>query len=91
MTAGAGPLSDVANREDPVPALRAEALTKRYGAVVAVDRVSLQIRAGEVCGSPGPNGAGKTATLRMLLGLVRPTAGRAEALGRVPALPGRSR
>src|SRR5215208_1214528 len=57
-------------------------LTKRYGPrIVAVDRVSLTVRRGEVYGFLGPNGAGKTTTLRMLLGLVRPTSGTATVLG----------
>jgi ABC-2 type transport system ATP-binding protein len=59
-------------------------LTKRYGTVLAVDRVSLHVRAGEIYGFLGPNGAGKTTTLRMLLGLVRPTSGTARLLGRPP-------
>jgi ABC-2 type transport system ATP-binding protein len=50
-------------------------LTKRYGHIVAVDSVDLEVRSGEVYGFLGPNGAGKTTTLRMLLGLIRPTAG----------------
>jgi ABC-type multidrug transport system ATPase subunit len=63
-------------------------LTKRYGPrIVAVDRVSLTVRRGEVYGFLGPNGAGKTTTLRMLLGLVRPTLGTASVLGRPPGDP----
>jgi ABC-2 type transport system ATP-binding protein len=50
-------------------------LTKRYGKVVAVDDLSLSIAAGEVFGFLGPNGAGKTTTIRMMMGLVQPTAG----------------
>lgn len=56
-------------------------LTKRYGAIVAVNRLNLRVRRGEVYGFLGPNGAGKTTTLRMLLGLARPTSGSAEVLG----------
>ncbi|HJW59727.1 MAG TPA: ATP-binding cassette domain-containing protein, partial [Actinomycetota bacterium] len=48
-------------------------LSKTYGAITAVDRVSLSVWRGEVYGFLGPNGAGKTTTLRMLAGLVRPT------------------
>jgi ABC-type multidrug transport system ATPase subunit len=60
-------------------------LTKRYGErIVAVDRLALRIRRGEVYGFLGPNGAGKTSTLRMLLGLVRPTSGSALVLGAEP-------
>jgi ABC-type multidrug transport system ATPase subunit len=63
-------------------------LTKRYGPrIVAVDRVSLTVRRGEVYGFLGPNGAGKTTTLRMLLGLIRPTSGTATVLDRSPGDP----
>jgi ABC-type multidrug transport system ATPase subunit len=61
-----------------------ERLTKRYGERAVVDSVSLTVHRGEVYGFLGPNGAGKTTTLRMLLGLVRPTAGRATVLGAMP-------
>jgi ABC-type multidrug transport system ATPase subunit len=64
-----------------------EALSKRYGAIVAVDDLALRVRRGEVYGFLGPNGAGKTTTLRMLLGLVRPTAGHAAVLGEPPGAP----
>ncbi len=62
-------------------AVLAEALTKRFGEFTAVDGVSFEVRAGEVVGYLGPNGSGKTTTIRMLLGLLRPSAGRAEVLG----------
>jgi ABC-type multidrug transport system ATPase subunit len=63
-------------------------LTKRYGErIVAVDRLALRVRRGEVYGFLGPNGAGKTTTLRMLLGLVRPTSGSALVLGAPPGSP----
>jgi ABC-type multidrug transport system ATPase subunit len=63
-------------------------LTKRYGdRVVAVDRLALRVRRGEVYGFLGPNGAGKTTTLRMLLGLVRPTSGDSSVLGAPPGSP----
>jgi len=61
--------------------LRATQLSKRYGPVVAVEDVSLEVRRGEVFGFLGPNGAGKTTTISMLLGLTPPTAGSAEVLG----------
>ena len=57
-------------------------LTKRFGDVVAVDGLSFELGEGKVTGFLGPNGAGKTTTLRMLLGLVTPTSGRATILGR---------
>jgi len=58
-------------------AIEVRGLTKRFGAVLAVDDLSFEVRAGTVTGFLGPNGAGKTTTLRMLLGLVKPTAGSA--------------
>lgn len=60
-------------------------LTKKYGSFVAVDRLSLQVRAGEVFGLLGPNGAGKTTTILMLLGLTEPTSGSVSVLGLNPA------
>ncbi len=63
------------------PAVRADGLTKRYGRTVALDHLDLEVPAGQVLGYLGPNGAGKTTTLRLLLGLIRPTAGRAEIFG----------
>ncbi len=57
------------------------ALTKRYGKVRAVDAVDLQVEAGDVYGFLGANGSGKTTTVRMLLGLVLPTAGEVHVLG----------
>ncbi len=62
-------------------AISARGLTKRYKQVVAVNNLDLDIPTGTVYGFLGPNGAGKTTTIRMLLGLVRPTSGRAEVLG----------
>jgi ABC-type multidrug transport system ATPase subunit len=63
-------------------------LTKRYSSgLVAVDSLDLTVRRGEVYGFLGPNGAGKTTSLRMLLGLVRPTSGTATVLGRAPGDP----
>ena len=57
-------------------------LTKRFKQLTAVDQLSFEVRRGEVFGFLGPNGAGKTTTIAMLLGLVRPTAGSAEVLGK---------
>jgi ABC-2 type transport system ATP-binding protein len=62
-------------------AILVEELTKRYGARTAVDKASFEVPAGSVAGFVGPNGAGKSTTLRMLLGLVRPTSGHAFVLG----------
>jgi ABC-2 type transport system ATP-binding protein len=63
-------------------------LGKRYSErIVAVDRLVMRVRRGEVYGFLGPNGAGKTTTLRMLLGLVRPSSGSALVLGAAPGSP----
>ena len=65
--------------------IETQGLGKRFGdAIVAVDRLDLRVRRGEVYGFLGPNGAGKSTTLRMLLGLVRPTSGSAAVLGAPP-------
>src|SRR5258708_6382529 len=62
--------------------IRLSGPTKRYGeGVLAVDALDLSVYAGQVFGLLGPNGAGKTTALRMLLGLVRPTAGQAHIFG----------
>ncbi|GIF12828.1 ABC transporter ATP-binding protein [Actinoplanes teichomyceticus] len=63
------------------PALRTVDLTKRYGRLTALDTLNLDVVPGEVFGFLGPNGAGKSTTIRLLLGLARPTAGRAEVFG----------
>jgi ABC-2 type transport system ATP-binding protein len=63
-------------------AITVDGLTKRYGAQAAVDDLSFEVRSGAVTGFLGPNGAGKTTTLRMVLGLARPSAGRALIFGR---------
>ena len=63
-------------------AIETVGLTKRYGAVIAVDDLSISVRDGAVTGFLGPNGAGKTTTLRMILALARPNAGHATVLGR---------
>ena len=65
--------------------IQVDNLTKRFGKFVAVDRVSFNVSEGEVYGWLGPNGAGKTTTIRMLLGLLKPTEGRARVLGHDPA------
>ena len=63
-------------------AISVQGLTKRFGDVLAVDQLHFQVDPGTVVGFLGPNGAGKTTTLRMLLGLVAPTAGTATIAGR---------
>ena len=62
-------------------AIETRQLSKRYGATVAVEALDLEIAEGEVYGYLGPNGAGKTTTIRLLLGLHRPTSGRAQLFG----------
>jgi len=62
-------------------AIRTEGLGKDYGGVRALSGLQLEVAQGEVVGYLGPNGAGKTTTIRLLLGLARPTAGRAEIFG----------
>jgi ABC-2 type transport system ATP-binding protein len=62
-------------------AIRAEGLTKRYGQVAVLDRLDLEVAGGEVLGYLGPNGAGKTTTIRLILGLIRPSAGRSSVFG----------
>jgi len=59
-----------------------EGLTKRYGSVTALADLSVEVRGGEVFGLLGPNGSGKTTAIRLLLGMIRPTAGRASVGGR---------
>jgi ABC-2 type transport system ATP-binding protein len=58
-----------------------ENLVKKFGSFIAVDRINLAVRKGEVFGFLGPNGAGKSTTIRMLCGLLRPTSGRAAVAG----------
>jgi ABC-2 type transport system ATP-binding protein len=66
---------------DAVPALRVENLSKRFSTTLAVDGLSLMVPPGEVFGFLGPNGAGKSTTIRLLLGLLRPTDGAAWVFG----------
>lgn len=63
------------------PTISTERLTKRYGHTTALDALDLEIEPGEVFGYLGPNGAGKSTTIGLLLGLIRPTSGRAEIFG----------
>ncbi len=63
------------------PAIRAHGLSKCYGPTLALDTLDLTVQRGEVYGYLGPNGSGKTTTIRLLLGLHRPSAGRGELFG----------
>jgi ABC-2 type transport system ATP-binding protein len=70
-----------------VPALELEGLTKRFGDFVAVEDLNFAVRRGDVYGFLGPNGSGKSTTIRMILGLVRPTSGEVRIFGRPAASP----
>ena len=61
--------------------IRTEGLTRRFGNFTAVDHLTFEVEAGQVLGYLGPNGSGKTTTIRMLLGLLHPSEGRAQVLG----------
>ena len=69
------------------PAIRVDQLVKKYGPVLAVDRIHFEVGTGELVGFLGPNGAGKTTTMRMLLGLLRPDGGEAAIDGPTGFLP----
>jgi ABC-2 type transport system ATP-binding protein len=62
--------------------IEVESLSKRFGSTLAVDDLSFSVEPGRITGFLGPNGAGKSTTMRAILGLVRPTAGRTAVLGR---------
>jgi ABC-2 type transport system ATP-binding protein len=70
------------------PVIRIEGLVKRYGRYPALQGLDLAVRSGEVFGFLGPNGAGKTTTIRLLLDLLRPTAGTVRVLGSDPRAGG---
>lgn len=70
------------------PAIRTRALVKDYGHVRALHGLDLEVQQGEIFGFLGPNGAGKSTTIRLLVDLLRPTAGTIEVLGQVPAVGG---
>lgn len=70
------------NKHNGMNPIETNGLVKRYGDVTAVDRLSLQVKRGEIYAFLGLNGAGKTTTIRMLLGMIKPTAGTATVLGK---------
>ena len=63
------------------PAISAVELTKKFGEFTAVDKISFEVGSGEIFGFLGPNGSGKTTTIRMMLGLLKPSSGRVKVLG----------
>jgi ABC-2 type transport system ATP-binding protein len=91
MTATIAPVADPSDLVEaglrPATAIRTQGLTKRYGSRAAVDGLSIQVPSGVVAGFVGLNGAGKTTTIRMLLGLITPSAGTAQVLGQPISRP----
>ncbi|WP_299037634.1 ABC transporter ATP-binding protein [uncultured Pseudokineococcus sp.] len=83
MTASTAPSADGA-RTDVAPLARLVGATRRYGDVVALDDVTLDVPPGQLLGLLGPNGAGKSTLLQLLCGLRRPTSGSVELFGRAP-------
>jgi ABC-type multidrug transport system ATPase subunit len=82
MALGTTELEEVTAAAAPVAwAVRTDGLTKRFGSATVVDDLDLRVPTGSVFGFLGPNGAGKTTTIRMLLGLIEPSAGTIEVLG----------
>jgi ABC-2 type transport system ATP-binding protein len=78
-------MSESGAREAPGPVIRARGLTRRFGELVAVDHVDLDVPRASVYGFLGPNGSGKSTTIRMLCGLLTPSEGEIEVLGlRIP-------
>src|SRR6059058_5536656 len=84
MTLSAPPTASVPPPRTTAPAVALSGLTKRFGAVTAVDGLDLTIEPGEIVAFLGPNGAGKTSTIDMVLGLSRPDGGTAEVFGLAP-------
>ncbi len=74
-------MSDNLPQYDDATVISTSRLTKAFGKLVAVNDLNLQVMRGDVFGFLGPNGSGKTTTIRMLLGLIRPSAGRAVIFG----------
>jgi ABC-2 type transport system ATP-binding protein len=74
-------LKNIVPQEDGTPIISTSGLTKVFGKMMAVNDLRLDVMKGDVFGFLGPNGSGKTTTIRLLLGLIRPTAGRAVLFG----------
>jgi ABC-2 type transport system ATP-binding protein len=83
VSAGPVPVETGAGADGPAP-LEVRGLVKRYGELTAVAGVDITVRTGDVYGYLGPNGAGKTTSLRMMLGLIRPSEGSVRVFGRDP-------
>src|SRR6202020_532761 len=66
---------------DAAPTISTQGLTRRFGELAAVDGINLQVAPGQIFGFLGPNGAGKSTTIKMLTGLLAPTAGQIQILG----------
>jgi ABC-2 type transport system ATP-binding protein len=73
---------------NPAPVIVADGLTRRFGEVVAVDHLNLEVRAGEIFGFLGHNGAGKTTSVRLFNGILAPSDGQARVLGLRPVVDG---
>ena len=71
------------------PAIAVENLSKRYGDIAAVENATFEVPLGTICGFVGPNGSGKTTTIRMLLGLIKPSAGTGSIIGNSISHPAR--
>lgn len=74
-------MNDIIPHHDDAPIISTSGLTKTFGNIVAVNDLDLQVMRGDVFGFLGPNGAGKTTSIRMLLGLIRPTSGHVNMFG----------
>ena len=81
-SAGAAPRIEPPAPPAPPPAIATRGLTKRYGALTALDNLDLVLEKGDVFGFIGPNGAGKSTTMKILAGLLQPTYGSAQILGK---------
>jgi ABC-2 type transport system ATP-binding protein len=81
LSIDAAPRDNAPTRATDIPAISADGVSKRYGSVTALDRLTLDIRRGEVFGLLGPNGSGKTTFMRLLAGYLLPSAGRLMVAG----------